>query len=360
MALRLSRLGGFPPRPSAVALGLTIFFTASLVYGPATAVSSLERPPSSSVSLDPSPDRAYAFGVTRPGRLAIADFARATLALYAPDGKRERVLAGPGRGYGELIRPLALAVSDKDNIFVYDIGKAHLLRFDRDGNCVADQFQPKSSVSCSFAVKGEVQYRAGGLVLPDKRLCPVYSTDLAGTSQFRPMVCWDSREDFDIFGFDAGCGYVDTISGEIYVAIPAELRVRVTDPEGKQLHDFRVGGPRAKPARLEGMNATRAAIGSELWAWHARFTFVDGLALLRDRIAVLVQDAEPDFGWRLEIYSLQGKLLATFAVANGAMKYNRSVRLASDHQKSVFILVRQPEERGAPRYRVDTYQFLDM
>lgn len=308
-----------------------------------------------SVLLDPSPETAYAFGVTAAGRLAVADFAKATLALYSPDGKRERVIAGPGRGYGELIRPIALATSG-DEIFVYDIGKGNLLRYDKDGNCVFDEFQAKSSVTCSFAVHKSTQYRVGGIVLPDKRLCPVYSVNLTGSGEFRPLVCYDSRQEYDLFGFEAGCGYVDMVSGEIYVAIPFELQVRVLDMTGRPVRAFRVGGSSAKRASAGAMTTQRAAIASELWAWRSGFTFVDGLAALPDRVAVLVQDPNPNLGWRLELTDRTGRARTSTDVAQGAVKGNRSVRLIGDHKDSLFVLVRRAEPGGASRYSVEKYQ----
>lgn len=308
-----------------------------------------------SVLLDPSPDIAHAFGVTASGRFAVADFAKATLALYSSDGKRERVIAGPGRGYGELIRPIALATSG-DEIFVYDIGKGNLLRYDKDGNCVFDEFQAKSSVTCSFAVHKSTQYRVGGLVLPDKRLCPVYSVNTTGSGEFRPLVCYDSRKEYDLFGFEAGCGYADMIGDEVYIAIPFELQVRVLDTTGRPMRAFRVGGSAAKRASAGTMTPQQAAIASELWAWRSSFTFIDGLAALRSRVAVLVQDPKPDLGWRLEVTDHNGRLLETVKVAEGATKDNRSVRLAGDHEDSVFVLVRRAERGGPSRYSVEKYQ----
>jgi hypothetical protein len=307
-----------------------------------------------SVLLDPSPDTAHAFGLTASGRFAVADFAKAKLALYSSDGRRERVIAGPGRGFGELIRPIALATLG-DEIFVYDIGKGNLLRYDRDGNCVLDEFQPRSSVTCPFVVHKSTQFRVGGLVLPDKRLCPVYSANITGSSGFRPLVCYDSRKEYDLFGFEAGCGYVDTAGGEIYVAIPFELQVRVLDMTGRPLRAFGIGGSSAKRPSADGMTAQRAAIASELWAWRSSFTFVDGLAAVPGRVVVLVQDPKPDLGWRLEVTDRNGRSLGTTRVADGAMKDNRSVRLTGDHDGSVFVLVRQAEPGGAGRYRVEKY-----
>jgi hypothetical protein len=113
-----------------------------------------------SFTSDIAADRA-GLAIDRQGNMYVSNFNNHTLNKYNPDGKLINTIGTPGKGKGQIWRPVDITVDAADNVYVLDIRCGRIQKFSSQGRFI-EQFGDFEPAMDDWAFRGRISSDAFG------------------------------------------------------------------------------------------------------------------------------------------------------------------------------------------------------